>query len=157
MLVSSVSGQPSGISLTSAEALWDATVPLSLLDGTLGSAKVWRRASQNDTQAISQLKTTFTLTDAQLSSLFGWLNASCNPTLVTPNFTESFALSSIEDAAFLQWGGAVLTERESVQTLYPEMNFPMEPELSLFMYNSTFASLSVDAVCIPPPPPPDFF
>lgn len=152
MLVSAVSGTPSGISLASAQLLWNPNVTLSLLDSTLPTAKVWRKAFFNDSQALTQLKTTFSLTDPQVWAVLNWLNASCNPALVYENFTTSFNLDSVEDAAFLQWGQGTLTQQVSVQTLYPEMNFPIPPEINLWYAANyfPFGSLPLKAVCPPP-------
>jgi len=147
LLVSALEGTPSNISLASAEGLWNPSLQLSLLDTSLASVKVWRKALYNDTQALAQLREAFSLTGPQLSAVINWLNASCNPTLVYPNFTKSFNLGSVEDAAYLQWGQGVLTKGVSVETLYPEMNFPTIPEINIWYaaYGDPFASLDVEA------------
>ena len=133
MLVSSASGVPSGISLASAEALFSDSLPLSLLNSSLAAAKVWRRAYANDTQAFTQLTSTFNLTNDQLWSLMNWMNNSFNPTLVQPNLTATYQISSLREIAFLQWSQVTFTGTQSVKDLYKdEVDFPIAPELPFF-------------------------
>eukprot|EP01087_Luapelamoeba_hula_P015061 TRINITY_DN4467_c1_g1_i1.p1 TRINITY_DN4467_c1_g1~~TRINITY_DN4467_c1_g1_i1.p1 ORF type:complete len:777 (+),score=97.03 TRINITY_DN4467_c1_g1_i1:148-2478(+) len=137
---------PSGISLESAQALFDGATPYSLLARDTESTRTWRRVQLGDATAQKQIGTSFGVSTDQVTMIANWLTAQFDPFLVHPNLTKSFDVETVEDLAYLQWGEGVVTGGVSVQTLYPEMNFTQAPELAGWyntsMLHDRYVSLS---------------
>jgi len=131
MLVSASSSLSSGISYASAQALFNATEPSSLLDPSWNATQLWRRAIQGDLVSRTALSTQFILTDRQLDMVCSWLSTSFYDHYVFPNVTALWGVESVSDLAYLQWGMGLLSQ-ESVSVLYSDTQFPATPELALY-------------------------
>lgn len=125
MLVSEGSATPSSIPMQSALALWDPTNNISLIVDS--GVSFWKKAIQNNTDAINLLLNTFQLQPAQLKMILSWLSGKFEPIWVQPYLIAKYGVENITDLAFLQWGQGLITSGVSVKTLYPEQNFSIEP------------------------------
>ncbi len=66
-----------------------------------------------------------------MTTIQNWLNSFyihvTNERLLTPN-----NLTTISELGYLQWSTGQLTNKASVRILYPDMEFPMDPEFGLW-------------------------
>jgi hypothetical protein len=78
----------SGIAAASAQALFNASVPASLLDASWNGTQLWRRATQGDLAARDTLGANFTLTARQVDMVCSWLSTSFYQHYTMPNVTS---------------------------------------------------------------------
>jgi hypothetical protein len=146
MLVSLNQTQSSEVSLKSAQALFNRSIPNSLVAWDRNSTTKWRTAIYGgpNNVASTELREQFSLTQTQMDLLLQWLNTSFVPTLVVPNITVLWNVSDLSDLAFIQWGEATLTQGVSVTQLYPGLPFPQNFELPTFWRNfNKFNSMDI--------------
>ena len=147
MLVSAQSGQPSGISLASAQLLFSPAHPYSLLNPDPSAYRLWAQAAPpaadtlaaNATQdARALLQATFALSAQQTAMVCDWLRAQFWPASVVPPLLSQHGVPCLQYLAYVQWGtGAVSPTAKdgqhlSVQELYPARGFLAKPEFALW-------------------------
>jgi len=126
MLVSTPSSGPSGITLHSAEDLFNQHLPNSLTNTSSASFAVWMQAS-NQTFSTSRsaretLCAEFSLSADQLELILNWIHEQVFVYLIDPAIEEEFGVSTAEDLGFLQWGMCSVL-KDGVTSVFPEQMF----------------------------------
>jgi len=130
MVVSLNKSKGSGISMASAQMLFDSKTNYSLIHASADSIRNWAAALVNDSAAKAIIVSRFNLTEDQLDMVLSWINTQLDPLLTNPSILSTWNLSSIDDIKYLQWGEGKASG--SVKTGYSSKNFSAYPEFYYF-------------------------
>lgn len=138
MLVSLDADAPSGISLATAQELWNARQVYSLLNTELESYLMWGSAVTGNTSAQNFLAAKFALSEQQTTMLCSWLRDQFWPLWVEPSVLSQFGVPDKSALPYVQWGLGTVSPVDkkgkhlSIQAMYPSENFGAKPEFALW-------------------------
>jgi len=132
----------SGISLSSAQALWNSSYPGSLVypDPTL-----WENAALGNATAlqIALASPPFLLNGAQIGAVIYWRlsNQQTNIQGAIMGQLAAYGVTVPSDLGYLQWATGVVLQGASIADYYPDL-VPAVPEISIFAQRNGYTMLS---------------
>ncbi|KAF2077358.1 hypothetical protein CYY_001361 [Polysphondylium violaceum] len=115
MLTSLASGQPSGISMKSAQLIFNASNPYSILNDA--GLNVWISAYFQDGPSIKSLIDNLGLSASQLDVVMSWWVSILGSTLTTPYFTAQCNIPDLELLGVCQFINLIPLQGKSIATL----------------------------------------